>query len=819
MPLLWLSLAFLTGVALSEYLRLPAGTWLALASMALVAPLLQRFWRRFIAGSPGLNLWIARLGGVSLSRLRLPLPWWAILAALALGGARFQLGLPDLNAPGMIASYNGREERLIIEAVVVAPPDQRDTYTNLRLEVERLRPEGEELFVPAHGLLLARLSAAVDWRYGDRLLLEGWLETPPEFEGFSYRDYLARQGIYAYMSSASAERLATGGGNPILRGIYALRERALELVHRLYPDPEASLLAGILLGVETGIPQEVQRAFADTGTAHIIAISGFNITILSGLFTVVFIRLLGKGRRYLAAVLSAVAIALYTLLVGAGAAVVRAAIMGGLTLLARQIGRRQQGLNSLGFVAALMTLHNPHVLWDISFQLSFTATLGLVLYAEPLTAFFRGFAARHLPSETVERLAGAFGEYFLFTIAAQVTTLPVIVYHFERLSLSSLAANPAILPVQPMVMVLGGLAVLLGLAYLPLGQGLGYLAWPFVAYTIRAVEVFARIPGGVLVLGEIALFWVALFYCLLLGWTFAGSKIREWLASRRASPQAEGDDQVGGLTYWHWAGLLAATILAAVVWRAALAAPDGCLHLTVLDVGSGDGLLIQTPEGRYLLVDGGPSPSRLSDALGRRLPLFHRKLDFLVVAAAGEGQIGALPRVLERYPPEQVLWAGPTHGSYPARTLQNSLVEMSLQSTMLEKGQRLALGGGAYLEAAAVGKRGAVLLLAWGNFRALLPVGLDFEMLEELSADAELTQVSALLLAESGYAPANPAEWIERLRPQVVLLSVAADDRDGLPSPETLEAVQGYTLLRTDRNGWIELTTDEEQMWVEVERR
>jgi len=118
-----------------------------------------------------------------------------------------------------------------------------------------------------------------------------------------------------------------------------------------------------------------------------------------------------------------------------------------------------------------------------------------------------------------------------------------------------------------------------------------------------------------------------------------------------------------------------------------------------------------------------------------------------------------------------------------------------------------------------VGKRGAVLLLAWGNFRALLPVGLDFEMLEELSADAELTQVSALLLAESGYAPANPAEWIERLRPQVVLLSVAADDRDGLPSPETLEAVQGYTLLRTDRNGWIELTTDEEQMWVEVERR
>jgi len=447
------------------------------------------------------------------------------------------------------------------------------------------------------------------------------------------------------------------------------------------------------------------------------------------------------------------------------------------------------------------------------------ATLGLVLYAEPLTAFFQGFAARFLSSETAERLAGAFGEYFLFTIAAQVTTLPVIAYHFERLSLSSLAANPAILPVQPAVMVLGGLAVLAGLVIFPLGQMLGYLAWPFVAYTIRAVEAFARIPSGVLALGEIGLVWVALFYTVLLGWTFAGPKIREWLASRTRGPQAEGEEQERGLTRWHWAGLLVAAVLAGVVWRAALAAPDGRLHLVVMDVGSGDGLLIRTPEGRYLLVDGGPSPSRLSDALGRRLPLFHRRLDWLLVAAAGEGQIGALPRALERYPAEQVIWAGPTHGSYPARTLQNSLADLGLQPILAEAGQRLELGQGAYLEVLAVGKRGAVLLLAWENFQALLPVGLDFDMLDDLSADPNLTEYTALLLAESGYAPVNPPQWIDKLRPQVALLSVAADDRDGLPSPETLEAVQGYTLLRTDRNGWIELTTDGEGMWVEVERR
>ena len=112
------------------------------------------------------------------------------------------------------------------------------------------------------------------------------------------------------------------------------------------------------------------------------------------MFTFLFLRLLGSRRRFLAAGLSAAVVAVYTLLVGADAAVVRAAIMGGLSLFACQVGRRQDGLNSLAFVAAVMTVFNPYLPWDVGFQLSFMATLGLVLYAEPLSQAFLNFAAR-----------------------------------------------------------------------------------------------------------------------------------------------------------------------------------------------------------------------------------------------------------------------------------------------------------------------------------------------------------------------------------------------------------------------------------------
>ena len=170
----------------------------------------------------------------------------------------------------------------------------------------------------------------------------------------------------------------------------------------------------------------------------------------------------------------------------------------------------------------------------------------------------------------------------------------------------------------------------------------------------------------------------------------------------------------------------------------------------------------------------------LSEALGRRLPFGEREIDYLVVAASGEDQLAALPRTLERFPARNVLWAGPPAGGYSARELQKSLALQRVPIITAQKGQALDLGVGARLEVLATGLRGAVLLVEWERFRLLLPVGLDFESMPALMKDRRQGPVTALLLAESGYAPLNPPEWIERWRPQAVLLSVAAGDPDGL---------------------------------------
>jgi beta-lactamase superfamily II metal-dependent hydrolase len=139
--------------------------------------------------------------------------------------------------------------------------------------------------------------------------------------------------------------------------------------------------------------------------------------------------------------------------------------------------------------------------------------------------------------------------------------------------------------------------------------------------------------------------------------------------------------------------------------------------------------------------------------------------------------------------------------------------------TNAETGQVLDFGEGASLKVVTAGPRGAILLVEWKNFRALLPIGMSFEALDELRNGAEIGPVSVLSLADAGYAASNPPEWIANLNPDIVELSVDAADQNGMPDPAVLESVKDYELLRTDQNGWIEITTDGTQMWVNVERK
>jgi competence protein ComEC len=806
LPLMWLSLSFLAGILVDSQIRLSRSYWLALAQRLLPAqiPLNRSLWL-ILAGTFILLTSIVFILRTFYSRTRFKsfhIPSSTLLivflsiTAFCLGAVRYHFTIPFVDAH-YISWYNDREYEVLVTGTLVSPPDERDLYTNLRLDVSAVNTGDETL--PVHGLILARVPPNGDWHYGAVVRLRGYLKTPPSGEDFSYQDYLSHQGIRAYMPTAQATLLPFTAGNSLLRLIYDFKDLAVAHVYQIFPDPEASLLAGILLGNDNGLPASLQQAYKNTGTAHIIAISGFNISILAWLFLSLFSRLLGRRKGAIAALGG---ILLYTVLVGATASVVRAAIMGGLAIFSRQLGRRQNGINTLSITAAAMAVSDPQILWDVGFQLSFGATLGLILYAQPLEDWSVRLISRFTTLENAGKVAGPISAYLLFTLAAQLTTLPIMAYQFGRISLVAVVANPFILPVQPAVEILSGLALLLSFIYLPLGKLAGWAAWPFAAYTNRAVEFFNGFPHGVIVLGEFSLLFVILFYTLLLSWTFARPRLRSGL--RAALTPSIIITTLGVSAY--------------LAWAAAFAAPDGQLRLTFLNVGSADAILIGTPSGRTVLVNGGESPSALADALGRRLSPFDRHLDWLVVASPQEQQVAALPSILDRFQVDNVLWAGNMDASYSAETVTKWLTNNAIPVTLAYTGATLDLGKGARLKTLATSPRGAVLLVEWQGFRALLPVGMNLDSMTELENGKKIGTVTILSLADSGFAPLSPPEWINSLRPRLAILSVAAGDPDGLPAQSVLDELIGTTLLRTDQNGWIEVSTDGAGMRMKVEK-
>jgi len=246
MPFVYFGTGWFIGIALASALHLPI-EFLLLA---------------FLAPIGGLVLW----GNDRRSRLI----WISLIFAIC-GGIWFTLRLPHLDQ-NSLSTYNGIGT-VTIEGVIDADPDVRDTYVNLRVNADRLTlPDKSSRSI--EGVVLVRPSRPAEFRYGDRVRVTGQLSAPPEFATFNYADYLARQGVYSLIDRPQVKVLANDQGSPILSAIYAFRNRAYVVIQQILPEPQASLLSGILLGVDAGLPVVVQEDFRSTGTTHIIAISG-----------------------------------------------------------------------------------------------------------------------------------------------------------------------------------------------------------------------------------------------------------------------------------------------------------------------------------------------------------------------------------------------------------------------------------------------------------------------------------------------------------------------------------------------------------------
>lgn len=322
--------------------------------------------------------------------------------------------------------------------------------------------------------------------FGDQLLVEGKIEEPKNFTDFDYITYLKKDGIRVTMFYPVIEDRKVDLARKddisvsIYKNIFSVKNKFENSINLSLPEPNASFINGILLGSRQNLPQNLKDAFSKTGTTHILAISGYNIMIIS---ETVLLGLIWFFKRRTAFWISVGVIILFVILTGSSASVVRAAVMGLLLSFAQGYGRLYDQKNSIILAGGAMIWLNPFVLvFDIGFQLSFAAVLGII-YLYP----WIDHKLYKIPK------LGGLKELILMTFSAQASVAPLLIYYFGGLSLISLPANILILSFLPYAMLSGFIAGLAGMIFIPLGQGIGYIAWAITTYQINIVKFFASL--------------------------------------------------------------------------------------------------------------------------------------------------------------------------------------------------------------------------------------------------------------------------------------------------------------------------------------
>ncbi|MET1232744.1 MAG: ComEC/Rec2 family competence protein [Candidatus Limnocylindrales bacterium] len=780
--------------------------------------------------------------------VRLSRPAWLAVGAAGAAHAIVQLGLPALSVAalvlalvGVVALAVGRRPAAVTAlavgvllvavrtcagpaAIDHAPSGERaawiaqvvsvgGTFEGRQRAVLRLEP-------PGAGRVYARLPRYPVIAPGDTITFTDRLEVAPDDDGFGA--YLQRIGVTATVDVRTIA-IARPGDDPV----ESIRRRAGDALSTVITEPEAGLAAGIIVGLRDRVGREVADALTTAGLSHIVAISGWNIAAVAGLIAAL-LRGWPRRRRSMAII---VAVAAYTVLAGASPSVVRAALMAGAVLVAREGGRPGHAAAALGIAALLMLLADPATVADAGFLLSVAATAGLLAWAAPFTAWM----AARVPSSTPTWIVEALG----VSLSAQLATLPIVLLAFGRLSLvaplANLAAAPFVLP-----------AMVVGATALPVGWLVGAGAPDVIGVpvalagraTFGALIAIGRFASSV-PLAAVSLDPPAAIGSAVVASTIVGLVVarRRWhrsvppilatavLVEPAADERARASDRVRSQTRRLWLMAMALVVVGGALMVSAR--PDGRLRVTVLDVGQGDAILVQGDAGSRMLVDGGPDPDRLLSVLDGQLPAWDRRIEVIVLTHPHEDHVAGLALLLERYRVRTVAEVGMRGPGPGYAAFDAALDRLGIDRRRLAAGDRLRLDrttvdvrwpppGGVPPEppdtGTGINNVSAVLDLRFGARRLLLSGDIEEAIDPRLLASGitDGGRLDLLKVAHHGSRTASTEAFLGALRPRVAVVSAGAKNPYGHPTRQALDrlAAVGARVYRTDTDGSVTIDTD-----------
>jgi competence protein ComEC len=610
--------------------------------------------------------------------------------------------------------------------------------------------------------------------------------------------FLQKQGVFAFIYT-DLTRLKIKKQKPsfFFSFINRLRSKIKQNIARSLPPDQAALLTGIVLGDITALSEQIQQDFRTTGVSHILAVSGLNVGLLVSFFLLVFrfIRLSPK-LQYLPLV---AIIITYAFLTQGRPSVLRASAMAIIGLGAWLLGKKQDLIASLSVAGLVLLIYNPFFLYDISFQLSFIATLSILLILPILQSLME-----NIPSILSLGLS--------VTLAAQLGVAPLLVYYFGQFSIISFLANLLIVPLAGFSLVLGFIAALTAFLSAWLAKLIFFPTSLLLGLKIMVANLLAKLPGAAIFIEQTNILILGSYYLVLF-------LICSYLKSKKIKLKT---------SQMLFSFLLILTF--SIWWQLSQTVIIRGIETHFIDVGQGDAALLRTGERAVVLFDGGGGKFKAAQFLRSK---GIRRLDMIILSHAHKDHLKGLLTIVETFPVKKVLDAGYPHSSNYYREFRKRLKRYGISYSKVKRGQQFLVGRKLKLTilhppqqflsgtGADVNNNSVVTKVNYEDF-SLLMLG-DIEKAGEknlLQANQKIKS-KVIKIAHHGSNRSSSVNFLRKVKPKIAIISVGKSNKYGHPSSIVLARLNrlGVKVYRTDKSGDVKIISDGWRLWVKLARR